>query len=79
MPPTIKTQDQQIEVCRESVRRFQEDLNKFTYLSELQVRTLYYFQFESLNWTTEIWNDKFKERKEKKKNVASLSHKIMEW
>ncbi|XP_008477023.2 NADP-dependent malic enzyme-like [Diaphorina citri] len=38
MPPTIKNQDQQIEVCRESVRRFQEDLNKFTYLSELQVR-----------------------------------------
>ncbi|KAI5712807.1 hypothetical protein M8J76_007630 [Diaphorina citri] len=38
MPPTIKNQDQQIEVCRESVRRFQEDLNKFTYLSELQDR-----------------------------------------
>lgn len=68
MPPTIKTQDQQIEVCRESVRRFQEDLNKFTYLSELQVRTLYYFQVESLNW-----------KKKRKKNVASLSHKIMEW
>uniref|UniRef100_A0A8D8VY79 NADP-dependent malic enzyme n=1 Tax=Cacopsylla melanoneura TaxID=428564 RepID=A0A8D8VY79_9HEMI len=38
MPPTIKNQDQQIEVCRESVRRFQEDLNKFTYLAELQDR-----------------------------------------
>lgn len=38
MPPTIKNQDQQIEVCRESVRKFQEDLNKFTYLSELQDR-----------------------------------------
>lgn len=38
MPPRIKTQEQQIEVCRVSVMKYQEDLNKFLYLSELQDR-----------------------------------------
>lgn len=37
MPPCFKSQAQQIEVCRFSVMKYQEDLNKFLYLSELQV------------------------------------------
>lgn len=37
MPPCFKNQAQQIEVCRFSVMKYQEDLNKFLYLSELQV------------------------------------------
>ena len=37
MPPCFKNQAQQIEVCRFSVMKYHEDLNKFLYLSELQV------------------------------------------
>lgn len=37
MPPCFKTQTQQLEVCHFSVMKYQEDLNKFLYLSELQV------------------------------------------
>lgn len=37
MPPCFKNQAQQIEVCRFSVMKYQEDLNKFLYLTELQV------------------------------------------
>lgn len=39
MPPCFKNQAQQIEVCRFSVMKYQEDLNRFLYLSELQVGT----------------------------------------
>lgn len=39
MPPKFKTQEEQIEVCRFSVMKYQEDLNKFLYLTELQVST----------------------------------------
>ncbi|KAK7603503.1 hypothetical protein V9T40_003502 [Parthenolecanium corni] len=38
MPPCFKNQAQQIEVCRFSVMKYQEDLNKFLYLTELQDR-----------------------------------------
>lgn len=38
MPPCFKTQAQQIDVCWFSVQKYQEDLNKFVYLSELQDR-----------------------------------------
>lgn len=45
MPPKFKTQEEQLEVCRFSVMKYQEDLNKFLYLTELQVRNLIYFLF----------------------------------
>lgn len=38
MPPRFKTQEQQLELCRLSVERYQEDLNKYLYLCELQER-----------------------------------------
>ncbi|KAL1117673.1 hypothetical protein AAG570_003988 [Ranatra chinensis] len=38
MPPAFKTQEQQLEVCRFSVMKYQEDLNKYLYLAELQDR-----------------------------------------
>ncbi|XP_046672810.1 LOW QUALITY PROTEIN: NADP-dependent malic enzyme-like [Homalodisca vitripennis] len=38
MPPRFKTQAQQIEVCRFSVMKYQEDLNRYLYLAELQDR-----------------------------------------
>jgi len=42
MPPKFKTQEEQLEVCRFSVMKYQEDLNKFLYLTELQVsKSLY--------------------------------------
>jgi len=40
MPPKFKTQEEQLEVCRFSVMKYQEDLNKFLYLAELQVINL---------------------------------------
>ena len=42
MPGRFKTQEQQLEVCRFSVMKYQEDLNRFLYLSELQVCIKYY-------------------------------------
>nr|CAD7445220.1 unnamed protein product [Timema bartmani] len=38
MPPRFKTQEEQLELCRISVERYQEDLNKYLYLIELQDR-----------------------------------------
>ncbi|KAL0275084.1 UNVERIFIED_CONTAM: hypothetical protein PYX00_003057 [Menopon gallinae] len=38
MPPRFKTQEQQLELCRISVERYREDLNKYLYLCELQER-----------------------------------------
>ncbi|CAH1286657.1 unnamed protein product [Diabrotica balteata] len=37
-PARFKTQEQQLELCRISVERYQEDLNKYIYLTELQDR-----------------------------------------
>lgn len=42
MPPKFKTQEEQLEVCRFSVMKYQEDLNKFLYLTELQVSQFVY-------------------------------------
>ena len=36
-PARFKTQEEQLELCRLSVERYQEDLNKYIYLIELQV------------------------------------------
>ncbi|XP_066994487.2 NADP-dependent malic enzyme [Anabrus simplex] len=38
MPPRFKTQEEQLELCRLSVERYNEDLNKYLYLVELQDR-----------------------------------------
>ncbi|XP_047105745.1 NADP-dependent malic enzyme [Schistocerca piceifrons] len=38
MPPRFKTQEEQLELCKVSVERYQEDLNKYLYLIELQDR-----------------------------------------
>ncbi|CAG9864206.1 unnamed protein product [Phyllotreta striolata] len=37
-PARFKTQEQQLELCRMSIERYQEDLNKYIYLTELQDR-----------------------------------------
>lgn len=37
-PPRYKTQEEQLELCRLSISRYQEDLNKYLYLVELQDR-----------------------------------------
>jgi hypothetical protein len=37
MPARFKTQEEQLELCKTSVERYQEDLNKYLYLVELQV------------------------------------------
>ncbi|KAK6617040.1 hypothetical protein RUM44_005397 [Polyplax serrata] len=38
MPPKFKTQEEQVELCKISVQRYKEDLNKYLYLCELQER-----------------------------------------
>lgn len=37
LPPRFKTQDEQLELCKLSVERYTEDLNKYIYLTGLQV------------------------------------------
>uniref|UniRef100_A0A6M2DDI8 Malic enzyme n=1 Tax=Xenopsylla cheopis TaxID=163159 RepID=A0A6M2DDI8_XENCH len=37
-PPRFKTQEEQLELCKISIDRYQEDLNKYLYLVELQDR-----------------------------------------
>ncbi|KAK9507642.1 hypothetical protein O3M35_007454 [Rhynocoris fuscipes] len=50
MPPRFKTQEQQIAVCKYSVMKYQEDLNRYLYLAELQDRNeRLYFRLLSEN------------------------------
>lgn len=37
-PARFKTQEEQLELCKISINRYQEDLNKYLYLVDLQVR-----------------------------------------
>jgi malate dehydrogenase (oxaloacetate-decarboxylating)(NADP+) len=37
LPPRFKTQEEQLELCKLSVERYSEDLNKYIYLTGLQV------------------------------------------
>lgn len=36
-PGRFKTQEEQLELCKISINRYQEDLNKYMYLVDLQV------------------------------------------
>lgn len=36
-PARFKTQEEQLELCKISINRYQEDLNKYLYLVDLQV------------------------------------------
>ncbi|MCL4122650.1 UNVERIFIED_CONTAM: hypothetical protein GTU68_000379 [Idotea baltica] len=38
IPPRFKTQEEQVDLCRKNVARYQESLNKYIYLSSLQDR-----------------------------------------
>lgn len=39
LPPRFKTQEEQLELCRVSVERYEDPLNKYIYLMGLQVNT----------------------------------------
>lgn len=39
IPPRFKTQEEQVDLCKKNVERYQEPLNKFIYLASLQVNT----------------------------------------
>lgn len=41
-PARFKTQEEQLELCKISINRYQEDLNKYLYLVDLQVRVAFY-------------------------------------
>ncbi|CAG0886470.1 unnamed protein product [Darwinula stevensoni] len=38
LPPRFKTQEEQVELCKRNLNRYQEDLNKYVYLAGLQDR-----------------------------------------
>lgn len=40
-PARFKSQEEQIELCKISINRYQEDLNKYLYLVDLQVSSSY--------------------------------------
>ncbi len=42
IPPRFKTQDEQIQLCRENLSHYRSDLNKYIYLIGLQVNGLKY-------------------------------------
>ena len=37
IPPRFKTQEEQVELCKKNIDRYQEQLNKYIYLAGLQV------------------------------------------
>lgn len=39
-PARYKSQEEQLELCKMSIMRYQEDLNKYLYLVDLQVSNL---------------------------------------
>mgnify|MGYP003536517979 CR=1 FL=1 len=39
LPPRVKTQEEQVELCRLSIQRYDDDLNKYIYLMGLLVFT----------------------------------------
>jgi hypothetical protein len=39
-PARFKTQEEQLELCKMSIQRYQEDLNKYLYLVDLQVSSI---------------------------------------
>lgn len=41
-PARFKTQEEQLELCKISINRYQEDLNKYLYLTDLQVSHVYF-------------------------------------
>lgn len=38
IPPRFKTQEDQVDLCKENVERYEDDLNKYIYLVGLQVK-----------------------------------------
>lgn len=40
-PARFKSQEEQLELCKISINRYQEDLNKYLYLVDLQVNCTY--------------------------------------
>lgn len=47
-PARFKTQEEQLELCKISINRYQEDLNKYLYLVDLQVIVA----FDMTIWST---------------------------
>lgn len=39
-PARFKSQEEQLEICKLSIGRYQEDLNKYLYLTDLQVNLI---------------------------------------
>lgn len=39
-PARFKSQEEQLELCKISINRYQEDLNKYLYLVDLQVKMI---------------------------------------
>lgn len=39
LPPAVKTQEEQLDLCRSNLNRYTDDLSKYIYLASLLVRT----------------------------------------
>lgn len=48
-PARFKSQEEQIELCKISINRYQEDLNKYLYLVDLQVSKAIYLALKLTN------------------------------
>lgn len=64
LPPRVKTQDEQVELCKLSINRYEDDLNKYIYLMGLLVSALFrlllifstYKRLIIINYRTETRN-----------------------
>jgi hypothetical protein len=61
-PARFKTQEEQLELCKMSIQRYQEDLNKYLYLVDLQVssilvRFVAYVHVLSVATQTAVWTE----------------------
>lgn len=50
LPPRVKTQEEQVELCRLSIQRYDDDLNKYIYLMGLLVFTNRSYNIKYLNF-----------------------------
>lgn len=61
LPAAVKSQDEQLELCRLNLDRYDNDLSKYIYLIGLLVRINYFFFFLSIFYfmyiSIIIWKD----------------------
>lgn len=64
-PPRFKTQEEQLALCKASVMKYSEDLNRYLYLVELQVNSGFRYRICAFNLLTITSRDDLQERNER--------------